>query len=84
MRRNQKNGAWPLDRPRTWLESERNLTKASRKSTWAKVGRTPEATISPVKVGEGLLAKPSVGGVSVEESMVGGKAATNNTKKTIA
>ena len=31
----------PLYRPRTWLESERSLAKASKKSSWAKAGWTP-------------------------------------------
>ena len=45
------------------------------------------ATISPVKEGEGLLASPSVGVVSMDESMVNGRSVkivnTRKTQKTV-
>ena len=60
-------------------DAQHNITQRRKPG-----GYCGPATVSPVREGEGLLARPSVGAVSMEESMVNGMSVkTKKTKKNV-
>ena len=62
MRKQEEEGVRPLNRPTTWLDSERSLAKASKKSSWSKAGWTAgEVARAP------LIVSPLAGSQVIEE-----------------
>ena len=62
MRGEEEEGRRPLYRPRIWHESERNLEKESKKSSWSKDGQKPgEVARAPLiicpQAGDSLTAR---------------------------